>query len=157
MTAKENKITGMKLALETSAEPTEEDLLFIRQMGVNYVSCWLNGKVASGQYYSSRRRLFEKVGLKLYSLGNLGVHNQDAIVLGLENRDEKIAEYIEHIRNLGRAGIPYTTYAHMADGVWRTQAASVRGGAISSQFDWEKAKQGRRYPGRTPDPDRGRG
>jgi mannonate dehydratase len=90
--------------------------------------------------------LFERAGLKLYTLGNLSVHNQDAIVLGLENRDEKIEEYKRHIRNLGKAGIPYTTYAHMADSVWRTGAATVRGEAKSTAFDWEKAKQGKRHP-----------
>ena len=61
----------------------------------------------------SRREIFENAGLKIYGFGNSDVHNQDAIVLNLENRDAKIEQYKRYIRDLGRAGIPYTTYAHM--------------------------------------------
>ena len=137
---------GMKIAMEASPEPTEEELRFIQQTGVKHVYSWMDGEHAGEEYYSSRRGLFEQAGLELYALGNLRVHNQDAIVLGLENRDEKIEEYKRHIRNLGKAGIPYTTYAHMADSVWRTGVRTVRGGAESTAFDLEKARQGQRYP-----------
>jgi len=71
------------------------------------------------------------------------VHNQDAIVLGLPNRDAKIEEYKRHIQALGKAGIPYTTYAHMPNGIWSTDPEETRGGARARGFDLEKATCGR--------------
>ena len=99
---------GVKIAAQMSPEPSEEDLLFARQMGVEYAVVWTNAEHASCEYYTSRREIYEEAGFKLYGLGNGDVHNQDAIVLNLANRDEKVEEYKRHIRNLGKAGIPYS-------------------------------------------------
>ena len=133
---------GLKIAAQVTPEPTEEALAFIKQMGVDYVVLWTDGKKASYEYYASRRKLFEKAGLTIYGFGSSDVHNQDAIVLNLPNRDEKIEEYKRHLRNLGKAGIPYTTYAHMANGIWSTDPEPTRGGARARAFNLEKAEQG---------------
>ena len=146
---------GMKIAAQMSPEPSEDDLRFIRQMGVDYVVLWTDSVKSSYEYYASRREWFEAAGLKIYGFGNLDVHNQDAIVLNLPwtaqggpSRDAKIEEYKSHIRNLGKAGIPYTTYAHMANGIWSTEPELTRGGAVARAFDLEKAVEGNWY-GRT--------
>ncbi len=133
---------GIKIAAQITPEPTEDDLAFIQQMGINYVVLWTDSTKASYEYYASRRRLFEDHGLKVYGFGNSDVHNQDAIVLGLENRDAKIEEYKQHLRNLGKAGIPYTTYAHMANGIWSTERETTRGGAPARAFNLAKADTG---------------
>ena len=133
---------GMKIAAQASAEPKEEDLQFIQQMGVEYVVLWTGGDKASYEYYASRKALYAAAGLKVYGFGNFGVHNQDAIVLNLPGRDDKIEEYKTHLRNLGRAGIPYTTYAHMANGIWSTARETTRGGAPARAFDLAKADTG---------------
>ncbi len=133
---------GMKIAAQITPEPSEDDLKFLRQMGLDYVVLWTNGDKASYDYYASRRQLFEAAGLKVYGFGSWSVHNQDAIVLNLPGRDEKIEEYKTHLRNLGKAGIPYTTYAHMANGIWSTEREQTRGGAPARAFDLEKADKG---------------
>ena len=133
---------GIKIAAQITPEPSEDDLAFIQQMGVGYVVLWTDSRKASYEYYASRRKLFEDHGLKVYGFGNSDVHNQDAIVLGLENRDAKIEEYKQHLRNLGKAGIPYTTYAHMANGIWSTERETTRGGAPARAFNLEKAETG---------------
>ena len=133
---------GMKIAAQINPEPSEEDVQFIRQMGVDYVVLWTGGDKASYEYYASRRKLFEEAGLKVYGFGSFSVHNQDAITLGLPGRDEKIEEYKQHLRNLGKAGIPYTTYAHMANGIWSTEREFTRGGAPARAFDLSKADKG---------------
>jgi mannonate dehydratase len=140
---------GVHIALQMGAEPSEEDLQFAQQLGVEYVVLWTDGAHAGYDFYASRRELFERAGLKIYGFGNWDVHNQDAIVLNLPGRDEKIAQYKEHLRALGRAGIPYTTYAHMANGIWSTAPEVTRGGAQARAFDLSKAESGwwfnRRY------------
>ena len=143
MTAKLMDIEpGCKIAAQMSPEPTEQDLAFVKQMGIEYVVLWTSGDKASCEYYASRRELFEGAGLKVYGFGNSSVHNQDAIVLNLPNRDQKIEEYVAHLRNLGKAGIPYTTYAHMANGIWSTEPEPTRGGARARAFNLEEAQQG---------------
>ena len=133
---------GIKVTAQMSPEPTEEDLQFTKQIGVEYVVLWTDGEHANYDYFMSRREIFENAGLKIYGFGNSDVHNQDAIVLNLPNRDEKIEQYKRYIRDLGRAGIPYTTYAHMGNGIWSTERETTRGGASARGFDLDKAREG---------------
>ncbi len=133
---------GMKVAFQAPPEPTEEDLAFIKQLGVEWVVLWTNEKKSSYEYYASRRKLYESHGIRVYGFGNSDVHNQDAIVLNLENRNAKVEQYKRHLRDLGKAGIPYTTYAHMANGIWSTEREATRGGASARAFDLEKANTG---------------
>jgi mannonate dehydratase len=141
----------MKIAYQAPAEPTENDIKFIQQMGIGYVVLWTNGEKAGYDYYNSRRKLYEAAGIKVFGFGSYSVHNQDAIVLNLPDRDAKIEEYKNHIRNLGKAGIPYTTYAHMGNGIWSTAREKTRGDASTRGFDLEKADVGtwieKRYEG----------
>ena len=134
--------SAIKIALQMSPEPSADDLAFARQLGVEYAVLWTDAAHASAEYYSSRRKLFADAGIEVYGFGNLDVHNQDAIVLGLENRDAKIEEYKRHLRALGQAGIPYTTYAHMANGIWSSARETTRGGAPARALDLSKPHQG---------------
>jgi mannonate dehydratase len=133
---------GLKIAFQASPEADEEELQFIKQIGVDYVVLWTDARKASYDYFASRRRLFEEHGLKVYGFGNWDVHNQDAIVLNLEDRNAKVEQYKQHLRDLGRAGIPYTTYAHMANGIWSTAREVTRGGASARAFDMAIADKG---------------
>ena len=126
---------GLKVAAQMSPEPSEEEMAFVRQMGVEYAVTWVDSAKASPEYYRRRREHFARGGIQLYGLGNGSVHNVDAITLNLPNRDEKVAEYKAHIRNLGQADIPYTTYAHMANSVWSTPPEQTRGGSRARAFD----------------------
>ncbi|MEP6894327.1 MAG: mannonate dehydratase [Chloroflexota bacterium] len=133
---------GMKIAAQVTPEPTRGDLDFINQMGVDHVVLWTNSEKASYEYYASRKELFEAAGLTVYGFGNSSVHNQDVITLGLPGCDEKIEEYKTHLRNLGKAGIPYTTYAHMANGIWSTERELTRGNASARAFNLATADKG---------------
>lgn len=134
---------GIKITAQMSPEPSEDDLHFVRQMGVEYVVLWTDAAKSSAEYYASRKALFADHGLAVYGFGNSDVHNQDAIVLGLPQRDAKVEEYKRHIQALGLAGIPYTTYAHMPNGIWSTEPEETRGGAVARGFDQAKATSGR--------------
>jgi len=149
---------GIKIAAQVTPKPTEDEMAFmqamgmdhitedelpfIKQMGVEYAALWTGGESAGYEFYKSCRDLLENEGVKVYAFGNRAVHNQAAITLGLPGRDEKIDEYKEHLRNLGKAGIPYTTYAHMANGIWNTARETTRGGAPTRAFDLAKAATG---------------
>ena len=133
--------SDMKIALQARTEPSEEDITFIHQLGLDQVVLWTNGSdpsKASAEYFASRKEIYGDAGINVFGFGNIKVHNQDSIVLKLPGRDEKIEEYLTHLRNLGKAGIGYTTYAHMANGIWKTERESARGGASARAFDLAK-------------------
>ena len=134
---------GLKVAAQMSPEATEDDFAFARQMGVGHAVAWTDASKASPDYYRQTRDRYGDAGITLYGLGNGDVHNQQDIVLGLFGRDEKIEEYKRHLRALGTAGIPYTTYAHMGNGIWSTEREATRGGASARGFDLDKATHGR--------------
>ena len=133
---------GIKIAAQMSPEPKEQDLQFVRQMGVEHVVLWTDSTKSSAEYYASRKAMFAEHGLRIYGFGNSDVHNQPAIVLALPNRDAKVEEYKRHLQSLGKAGIPYTTYAHMPNGIWSTDPEETRGGAPARGFDQAKAQAG---------------
>ncbi len=135
---------GMKLAVSISAEAGDDYLAFLKQMGISWVTLWTTAPRAGAEYYRQVKRRFANAGLRVYGFGNGSLHNQDAIVLGLENRDAKIEEYKLHLRALGEADIPYTTYAHMANGVWSSEPENTRGGASARSFDVDKEHVGYR-------------
>lgn len=149
---------GIKIALEMPPECGPEDLRFLQGMGVKYVTTWARGEVATPEFYASTRQRFAEAGLCLYGFGNTAVHNQAEIVLNLPGRDAKIEAYKQHLRSLAAAGIPYTTYAHMANGIWSTERESIRGAdtrafnlAAGGSGEWEQiyysgdVTHGRRY------------
>ncbi|MGN6362926.1 MAG: mannonate dehydratase [Thermomicrobiales bacterium] len=133
---------GIKIAAQVSPEAADVDLQFVQQMGIEHVVLWTDASKSSAAYYTERKAHFAAHGLSVYGFGNRDVHNQDAIVLGLPNRDAKIEEYKRHLRSLGAAGIPYTTYAHMPNGIWSTAPEATRGGAVARGFDEAHAENG---------------
>jgi mannonate dehydratase len=132
---------GIKIAQQVAPDPRPEDLEFVKALGVQYVTTWANADKATPEFYASRRKLFADAGLTLYSFGNRGVHNQDDIVLNLPGREAKIEAYKQHLRNLAAAGIPYTTYAHMGNGIWSSRRAMSRG-ATARAFDLNQGAVG---------------
>jgi mannonate dehydratase len=132
----------IKIALQTSTEPSENEIKFIQQLGVNYVVLWTDASKSSAEYYSSRKKLYEAAGIKVFGFGNSSVHNQDVLVLNLPGRDAKVEEYLNHLRSLGKAGIGYTTYAHMGNGIWSSAREFTRGGASARAYDVEKGATG---------------
>ena len=129
---------GIKISLQIPADFTDEDLTFARQLGVGYVSTWISG--ATFDKIAAIKRRVESAGLKVANIGNLETHNMPEVTLNLPGRDRKIAEYLEYLRAIGRAGLTYTTYAHMGNGIWSSAPETTRGGAPTRAFHQGTAK-----------------
>jgi len=81
-----------------------------------------------------------EAGLRLMTLENVPNTFWDKIMLGLPGRDEQLANMIETVRNIGRAGIPILGYHFMPNGVWRTSRTTpIRGGALATSFNMSRA------------------
>jgi mannonate dehydratase len=139
---------GIKLGTSFTPKPTENDLAMLRHAGVDAVSIWTSIENANHEWMLDTRRKLEANGVEVYNIGIIDLHCDPTIVLGLEGVDRKIEQYQKYVADLGRAGIHYTTYAHMANikipsvpGYYQTARVPTRGGATTREFDLEVARK----------------
>jgi mannonate dehydratase len=133
---------GIKVSLQISTDATEEDLQFAQQLGVAYVNIPTGGNKATLENFLQLKQRVEAAKLKVWNIGNSNVHNMPEVTLNLPGRDQKIEEYKNFLRNLANAGIFYTTYAHMGNGIWSSGRETTRGGAPARAFNMEKNPKG---------------
>lgn len=102
---------------------TPENMRYLKQLGVTWVSLGASTETATAEGFTKMRQEWEESGFRVYNIGS-GVgpsgslHNMPEVTLNLPGRDQKVEEYLNYLRYLGKAGIPYTTYAHMGNGIW---------------------------------------
>src|SRR5580700_9994953 len=125
---------GIKLCAQTSAKPSDDELLFLQQLGAEYVSVASTPDLRTAEGFMQIKKRYADAGITVWNIGNTSVHNMPEVTLNLPGRDKKIAEYKQYLRNLGQAGIYYTTYAHMGNGIWSSGRAEIRG-AAAREFD----------------------
>ncbi|MCI0538974.1 MAG: mannonate dehydratase, partial [Verrucomicrobiales bacterium] len=133
---------GVKVSLQISGEATAEDLQFAQQLGVEYVNIPSGGDRATLENFIRLKKKVDDAGLKVWNIGNSNVHNMPEVTLNLPGRDQKIEEYKSYLRNLAQAGIFYTTYAHMGNGIWSSARETTRGRASARAFDMNKNPKG---------------
>ena len=145
LAAVEQAPAGIKIGDRISARPTQAEMDYFRQSGVEYASIWTSIEDNSAEYMIATRQKLEAAGIRILNIGILDLHCDPTIVLGLPGFDEKVKQYQQYLTNLGKAGITYTTYAHMANikmrPYYQTGTGSLRGGAPTRLFDLEEAKK----------------
>jgi mannonate dehydratase len=127
-------VPGIKLCAQTSAKPSDDDLLFLKQMGAEYVSVASTPDLRTAEGFMQIKKRYADAGITVWNIGNSSVHNMPEVTLNLPGREQKIEDYKQYLRNLGKAGIYYTTYAHMGNGIWNSGRAEIRG-ASGREFD----------------------
>ncbi|MBM3728539.1 MAG: TIM barrel protein [Acidobacteria bacterium] len=141
---------GIKISMQVAEDVTAEDLDWIKQMGVDYLNVQTGkGRGTYGNFISIRKRIEDK-GLKVWNISNNDNRNIEEVTLNLPGRDAKIEWLKQYIRDTGKAGIGYITYAHMANGIWSSERETTRGGAPARAFNLKTAKgvwNGKTYEG----------
>ena len=123
-----------------AGQPTEQTMLYLKQLGVTWLSLGASPETATAEGFTKMRRQWEAGGFKVYNIGS-GVgpsgslHNMPEVTLNLPGRDQKIEEYLNYLRYLGEAGIPYTTYAHMGNGIWSSGRITMPRGYDARDMD----------------------
>jgi mannonate dehydratase len=108
-------------------DPSDDDLLFARQLDMDCVYTWLEDSQCTLDYLVRLRKRVEAHGLQLFNAGNMSVAKSDKIHLALPGRDEVIAKFQAFIRTLGQAGIHTTTFTWEPDRVWSSEPGEDRG------------------------------
>src|SRR5580658_3974318 len=130
---------GIKIGT-SAGQPTRENMIYLKQLGVTWVSLAATPETATAEGFIKMKQQWEDGGFKVYNIGS-GVgpsgslHNMPEVTLNLPGRDQKIEEYLNYIRYLGKAGIPYSTYAHMGNGIWRSGRATLPRGYTGADCD----------------------
>lgn len=139
---------GIKLGTSFTPRAGAEDLDMLRHAGVDAVSIWTSIADNTYEWMAETRRRLEANGVEVYNIGIMDLHCDPTIVLGRPGVETKIEQYKQYLANLGRAGIHYTTYAHMANikdqsvpGFYQTARVKARGGAETREFDVEVARK----------------
>jgi mannonate dehydratase len=122
--------------------PSQENMLYLRQLGVTWISSGdITPESATVEGFTRMRQQWEAGGFKVYNESGrvapsgAAVINVPEIVLNLPGRDERIEEFLDYIRFLGKAGIPYMTYGFEGNGNWRSGTATSRRGYLASDCD----------------------
>jgi mannonate dehydratase len=135
---------GIRIGHRMSARPTDEEIALFQQLGIEEATIWTAIEDANYDYMAQTKRLLETNGIRLLNIGILDLHCDPTLVLGLPGRDKKIEQYKAYLTDLGRAGIRYTTYAHMANikmrPYYQTGVGKTRGGTPTREFDMEVAR-----------------
>ncbi len=130
---------GIKIGT-SAGQATPENMLYLKQLGVTWVSLAPSQETATAEGFTKMREQWEAAGFRVYNIGS-GVgpsgslHNMPEVTLNLPGRDQKIEEYLNYIRYLGKAGIPYSTYAHMGNGIWRSGRETLPRGYAGATCD----------------------
>ena len=128
------KKSTLRIVMQGDPRPNVNTMKWYKQMGLEDTTVWTGPPNDNAEFYKSVKLSYAQQGINVYGLGNGSVHNQDKLVLNLPGRDDKVEEYKKHLRNLGAAGITYTTYAHMGNGIWDSENETTRGGASGRAF-----------------------
>ncbi|MCL2060097.1 MAG: mannonate dehydratase [Oscillospiraceae bacterium] len=99
----------IKVQQGVSSNYTDDQLLFIKQMGVQYVFVMLKDEDSNYEGIMRFRERLDKFGLIPSDAGNHDMYKSASIHLGLPDRDACIDRYNALTRAIGKAGIR-TTY-----------------------------------------------
>ncbi len=145
---------GIKIGVSVNTY-TPEYGQYLKQLGVKWVSVAPQQATANAEGFTKQRETWEAGGFGVYNIGS-GVgpsgslHNMPEVTLNLPGRDVKIEDYLNYIRYLGKAKIPYSTYAHMGNGIWSSGRVINARGYIardgnSKSPDWKGFWGGKTY------------
>lgn len=122
-----------KIAHAIGANASDDDLLFLKQIGVRWVQLNYGDWDADMGKLSEAQKRFAQYGLQIYGASH-PAYRSLKIQLGQPGRDEDIDLYCAFIRCLGRLGIPVAVYDFHPGNTYTTNNVERRG-YIAREFD----------------------
>jgi mannonate dehydratase len=122
----EDDPANIKLAHRLSARISDDDLLFLKQIGLRWARVEFGDGPTSFAALRQTEERLARFGMKIYS----GVHyayRQPQVQLGQPGRDQYIEEYRGFLRDLGRLGIPVASYDFHPGNTYTTAMVERRG------------------------------
>ena len=80
---------GIKLCAQSGATPTDDQLLFLKQIGAEYVSVGSTPDLRTAEGFLQIKKRYADAGITVWNIGNTSVHNMPEVTLNLPGRDQK--------------------------------------------------------------------
>lgn len=109
-----------RFTMQVPFEAPDDELLFVRQLGVDTVYTWLPPDRHDLASLLAFKQRLEGHGMTLYNVLSGSVAKHPAIHLNLPGRDEAIARFTAFLHMLADAGLGMTTFTWEPDQVWST-------------------------------------
>ena len=74
---------GIKLCAQSSARPTDEQLLFLKQIGAEYVSVGSTPDLRTADGFAQIKKRYADAGITVWNIGNTDIHNMPEVTLNL--------------------------------------------------------------------------
>ncbi|MCC6175847.1 MAG: mannonate dehydratase [Chloroflexi bacterium] len=130
----------MRISIGLPRDATDEHLIYARQLGCDGVVLATPSRLPGDECWEYEdlarlREWVESFGLRIEALQNVPHEFWMKVRLGESGRDEQMENYLQTIRNMGRAGIPVLGHNFRPHPLYRTGTAEGRGGAIMTTYD----------------------
>ncbi len=123
----------VKLAHIVGSDASDDDLLFLKQIGLRWVQLNAGPGDPSVDRLCETQKRFARYGLQIYGATH-AAYRSLKIQLGQPGRDEDIETYCTFIRSLGQLGISVSAYDFHPANTYTT-AHVERRGYIAREFD----------------------
>ncbi|MBI1786268.1 MAG: mannonate dehydratase [Acidobacteria bacterium] len=117
---------NIKLAHRLSSDISDDDLLFLKQIGMRWARVEFGARDPDLDYLARTQKRYARFGLQILS----GVHyayRSLKVQLGQPGRDREIETYRTFLRNLGKLGIPVSNYDFHPANTYTTAMVERRG------------------------------
>lgn len=137
----ENEITNIKLCHRIKPRISDDEMLFLKQIGVKWVRAEFYSHRNEGSYEQIRalQARLAKYDIKIYSATHTACRTK-AVHLGEPGRDSDIETYQNFIRDLSRLGIGVAAYSFHSATTSGTGRAQHRG-YDAKEFDLAKFRK----------------
>lgn len=146
----EHDPANLKLTHRVKTWITDDDMLFLKQIGVRWVRAEFGVKEGSFEEIKAFQDKLAKYDIGIYSATH-GSCSTKEVHLGLEGRDKDIERYQVFLKDIGRLGIKLASYSFHSATTYAT-ASVQRRGYTAREFDLdtfrskiEKQKYEREY------------
>jgi len=119
--------SSIKFSIVISSRPSDDELLFVRQLGVDYVYTDVGADNSGTKSLTDLRLRVADAGLTLHDVAYPALIRSDKIHLALPGRDDVIGEFKSFVSNVGRAGIHAIAFIWSPTPVWSSGTGECRG------------------------------
>lgn len=122
----ENDPANLKISHRLKAKASEDDMLFLKQIGVRWVRAEFAATEGSFEQIQALQQVLAKYDIKIYSATHPSCSSK-LVHLGQPGRDKDIETYHTFLRSLGRLGIGVASYAFHTATTYGTGTTQRRG------------------------------